>query len=91
MAEQKRSLGRSIARSPLVMGAAVSPNSPEAGAMQERRSAATSASQQPFTVEYDYQVRSGIRGRVDFDSSERSATPFSRKHLESGRLLSVTA
>jgi hypothetical protein len=74
----------------IFIGATFPQNSPDApGAIQERRTAA-SASQQPFAVEYYYQVRWGYADEF-IRLFRKNHYPVLKKQLESGRLLSVAA
>ena len=61
---------------------------PAASANQDRRTTA-SASQQPFTVEYYYQIRWGYADEF-IRLFKKNHYPVLKKQVESGRLLSVT-
>jgi hypothetical protein len=75
----------------LVSMAATVPQNPPApaGAIQERRPAA-SGTEQPYVVEYYYQARWGYADEF-IRLFRKNHYPVLRKQVEAGRLLSVTA
>jgi hypothetical protein len=83
------SRNRTLRGATLLTGLAVLAGAVGLAAAQERR-AATSAAEQPYTVEYYYQARWGYADEF-IRLFKKNHFPVLKKETESGRILSVTA